>query len=88
MCRPYEAIISQLLLDTNRRTARATCYHYMLSLFKHEHPHFTHAIFLLRRPCCVLLCVVYLVGRVSLVFSFINTCCIIDGSKWIRYILY
>jgi hypothetical protein len=36
----------------------------MSSLFENVCPHFTRAIFLLRRPCCVPLCVTYLVGLV------------------------
>jgi hypothetical protein len=70
--RAYETIIRQLLFGRNHRTAWTPLQdiymlHCMSSLFNNVCPHYTHAILLFRRPCCVLLRVVYLVGRVSLV---------------------
>jgi hypothetical protein len=59
MFRPYKAIIRQLLLDRHHRTEWATRqYIYLLLLHvviirETVCPHFTHAIFLLRRPRCV-----------------------------------
>jgi hypothetical protein len=44
----------------------------MSSLFKDVCSHFTHALFLLRRPRCVLLCFVYRVELVSLANSVIE----------------
>jgi hypothetical protein len=64
MFEPNEATIRQLLLDRSHRTDELRVnififYYSVSSIFKTVRPHFTHVIFLLRRPCCVLLCVVY-----------------------------